>query len=75
MPKTDETPPDETHTIEVIETADDTVCSGRTGCKSNRLTQHTGRPWVCSACESGSNSPLAVFGAQTSPGSRLIIPR
>lgn len=48
------------HTIEVIEIADDTKCSGRAGCKSNRISDGSGRPWVCSACESGSNSPLAI---------------
>lgn len=31
--------------------ADDTKCAGRPGCKSNRLTQHTGQPWVCPTCQ------------------------
>ena len=56
----DETKAAPTHTIEVVEFVDDSKCSGRPGCKSNRLPQNTGRPWVCAACESGSNSPLAV---------------
>lgn len=37
--------------IEVIEEVDDTKCSGRKGCKSNRLTQNSGQPWVCDACK------------------------
>lgn len=62
--------------IEVIEHADDTICSGRPGCKSNRITQHTGAPWVCPACESGSNSPLAVFAsAPPIGGGKIITPR
>ncbi len=33
--------------------ADDTKCAGRPGCKSNRLSQGTGEPWVCDTCRRG----------------------